>query len=183
VTKQIKRKIIKEKKKIKLSYSDALALYEYLTKTGLITKEEIKNKKLNDDSPFQQYEIEIEPNQSKDVARKVWISLAKQNNLYCEVCGQPIYYKSLYGNHNNALTVEHRHPKSKGGANVTPNLGPAHKLCNEIKTNITPEVWERVGLLKLLQYGIIVDLEKTRYNYLRRIKEDQIINELVENQR
>ena len=184
--KHVKKKESKKEikpKKITLSPEDAMSLYLYLVKAGLITKEELAKRCLDDKNPFKKYEIEIDPNLSKGDARHFWVQLAKNNELYCELCGNPIYEISLHGNGFWSLTAEHRHPKSKGGKDRAHNLGPAHKVCNEIKANILPEEWEVVGLPKLLEAGIPVNLDKVRYDYLRVLRENQSVKEYLQNHR
>lgn len=173
----------KEPKKITLSPEDAMSLFFYLVKAGLITKEELAKRCLDEDNPFKKYEIEIDSKLSKGDARHFWASLARDNHLYCELCGNPIYQQSLHGNGMWSLTAEHRHPRSKGGKDQAWNLGPAHKVCNELKSNILPEQWEVVGLPKLLEAGIPVNLDKVRYDYLRVLRENQAVKEYLQNQR
>ena len=173
----------KEIKKITLSPEDAMSLFLYLVKAGLITKEELTKRCLDDNNPFKKCEVEIDPKLSKGDARHFWASLARNNQLYCELCGNPIYEQSLHGNGLWSLTAEHRHPRSKGGKDLAHNLGPAHKICNEIKSNILPEEWEVVGLPKLLEAGIPVNIDKVRYDYLRVLRENESLKNYLQNHR
>ena len=173
----------KEPKKITLSPEDAMSLYFYLVKAGLITQEELAKRCLNDNNPFKKVEVEIDPKLSKGDARRFWVQLIKNNHLYCELCGNPIYETSIRGNGFWSLTAEHRHPKSKGGQDKAHNLGPAHKVCNELKGNVLPEEWEVIGLAKLLEAGIPVNLDKVRYDYLRVLRENPAVRQYLRDSR
>lgn len=102
-------------------------------------------------------------NLSKHQIRSFWIYLIRHNDLYCEICGNPIKEDS-----HNKLTFEHRIPKSKGGKNHFSNLGPAHIICNKLKDDYMPDDWERVGGKILTKHKIIINEQYSRYNYLER---------------
>lgn len=162
-----KRKFIKSSKcklTLELDVNAILPLMEFLIAKGLISKEEFKEKKLKPENPLKDVNVNFTGEFNKDTLRSYYASLMRRGELYCELCGHPI--EIISGNHPKALTMEHRHPKSKGGKFSLENIGPAHKDCNSIKTNILPEKWAKVGFYLLLANGITIDKAHTRYDYL-----------------
>lgn len=103
---------------------------------------------------------------SKHQIRNFWIYQIRHHNLFCEICGNHI--DIINGYSKNRLTLDHRIPKSKGGKTNFSNSGPAHSICNSLKTNIMPKKWERIGLKILSDYGIIINKQHTKYNYHER---------------
>ncbi len=162
-----KKKIIKSstcKINIELDVNALLPLMEFLISKGLISKEEFKEKKLKPENPLRDVNVDFKGELNKDTLRSYYASLMRRGELYCELCGHPI--EILNGSHPKSLTMEHRHPKSKGGKFSLENIGPAHKDCNSIKTNILPEKWAKIGFYLLLANGITIDPAHVRYDYL-----------------
>ena len=52
----------------------------------------------------------------------------------CYLCG-----KLLYGRFDDTVSIEHKIPVSRGGANDVSNIGLAHRSCNSSKYTKTPE--------------------------------------------
>lgn len=166
-----------EQNKIILDSSSILMMLEFFLKNGLLTPEELKERCLKPDNPLRGVEFEIHPNADKKEARAIWLRKMQLGELRCELCGNPI--TKGVGSRPLSLTAEHRFPKSKGGSTKGENLGPAHKICNHIKTNYLPDVWEFIGFALLEKNGIKVDLDKARYDYLKYFRENkEIINML-----
>ena len=75
-------------------------------------------------------------NFSRELRKKVF----EKNHGRCAICGMPL---SLERSSNyNYATVDHIIPLDKGGRNEMSNYQATCKTCNEIKTNIMPEVFE-----------------------------------------
>lgn len=162
-----KKKEIKSSKcklTIELDANSILPLMEFLISKGLISKEEFKERKLKPDNPLKDVNVNFTGEFNKDTLRNYYASLMRRGELFCELCGHPIEF--LNGNHPKALTMEHRHPKSKGGKFSLENIGPAHKDCNSIKSNILPDKWAKIGFYLLLANGITIDKAHARYDYL-----------------
>lgn len=66
--------------------------------------------------------------------RKYITQLNRTGMLLCGLCGYRIATIE-------EITVDHIIPKSKGGPNHTTNLQPAHKICNELKSNRELDTW------------------------------------------
>lgn len=79
--------------------------------------------------------------------KQLWSIQCKKGELYCYLCGNKI--------HNiHECNAEHWIPKSKGGTTDTYNIKSAHKLCNSLKGNMTPEEWDENKAEILLKHGI-----------------------------
>ena len=62
---------------------------------------------------------------SKD-AKKLWRKAIKEaNNYECIYCGEK--------HHEHDLTIDHVHPRTMGGTNITSNCVPACRSCNQSK--------------------------------------------------
>lgn len=69
------------------------------------------------------------------VKRRQYIAqLNRTGTLLCGLCGYGIATVD-------EITVDHILPKSKGGPNHVTNLQPAHKVCNERKSNRELDGW------------------------------------------
>ena len=59
-------------------------------------------------------------------AKKLWRKAIKEaNNHECICCGEK--------HHEHDLTIDHVHPRTMGGTNITSNCVPACKSCNQSK--------------------------------------------------
>ena len=83
--------------------------------------------------------------------------------IICAICGMPIqpYHK---------LTIDHWLPKSKfpAFAKNAKNLIPAHKICNEIKADLTPDDFEEC---KEERFAYALEHWKLKYQDRRIIKQ------------
>lgn len=60
--------------------------------------------------------------------------IARGEYPICVLCGRPI--KRIKD-----LSTEHLIPKSRGGTSAYYNIEPAHKICNNLKGNMTMNEW------------------------------------------
>lgn len=157
-------------KQISINANIILPFIKLLLDKNLITKEELETLTLKENNPLRQFDFNIENGEILDrgECRQYWLYLMKHNQLYCSLCGHPITEKTNKGPWR--LTAEHTIPRSEGGPTDSTNLVPAHEICNNIKTNIMPEEWERIGLEMLRSYGIHVDTKHTLYKYSKEIQ-------------
>ena len=95
---------------------------------------------------------------SKSQLRSYWIYLMNNHQLFCDICGKAITVAK-------DITYDHKIPRSMGGPTNEENGKPAHKLCNNLKSNIMPDEWEQVGHNILRANGITIDLTKCGYKY------------------
>ena len=59
-------------------------------------------------------------------AKKLWRQAIKEaNNYECIYCGEK--------HHEHDLTIDHVHPRTMGGTNITSNCVPACRTCNQSK--------------------------------------------------
>lgn len=98
---------------------------------------------------------------TKNEIKRYWLYLMQVNSLYCDICGQLI--NKTTGKHK--LTYDHYIPKSKGGKTSYQNSSPAHSICNNLKSDYLPKVWEKIGLEVLQLHKILVNKSHTRYKY------------------
>lgn len=103
---------------------------------------------------------------TKIECRCYWLYLMRNNMLFCDICGNPITTSKGKWK----LTYDHRQPKSKGGTTDGKNASPTHSICNNLKTNHTPEEWEIIGPAILAAYNIEINKKHCLYNY-------QLVNE------
>jgi len=158
-----------QKPQVSIDSSIILPFIKLLLDKNLITAEELQSLTLNKDNPLKQVDFKVEDNiLTKTQLRNYWVYLMRHNELYCALCGHPITDKTYQGPWR--LTADHTIPRSRGGITDSSNLLPAHSICNSIKTDISPEEWEKVGKDLLESYGIHVDLKHVKYNYLAKEK-------------
>lgn len=138
-----------------------MMIFNYYIDKGIFTQEDIKHFIRNPNS--KKYEIIYKL--SKAELRSIWLYQIRHGTLFCEVCGQKI--EECKGKSPKRLTAEHRIPQSKGGKTNVFNLGPAHSVCNCVKSNYMPDEWTKIGAYILNKYRIKIDYEKCRYNYER----------------
>jgi len=69
--------------------------------------------------------------------KRLYQQLHRRDRGICGVCGDPIN-PSLSGNHPQGGTIDHRKPRSAGGTDDPDNLQPAHRRCNEVKSDRIP---------------------------------------------
>lgn len=157
-----------QKQQVSVDANIILLFIKILIDKGLITPEEIQSLTLKQNNPLKNVDFKIEGEVlNKGELRQYWLYLMKHNELFCALCGHPITEKSKGPW---KLTAEHTIPRSKGGKTDSTNLVPAHSICNNIKTDIMPEEWNKVGLEMLRSYGIQVDLKNSMYKYTKEIQ-------------
>jgi len=153
-------------KSITLNQNLVFAFIQFLLQKNLITKEELRKLTLSEDNPLKDIQVEVTKDRvlSREELRDIWIQMMHQNNLYCELCGNPIteVNKGPW-----RLTAEHRMPRSKGGKTDSTNLDPAHSYCNNLKADMLPEEWAKIGLSRMRNSGIQVDFDHVGYRYMR----------------
>lgn len=74
--------------------------------------------------------------QRRNVAWYKEILLLSRGPIVCGICEAIIDYDVI----EEALTIDHIIPISKGGSNDGKNLQPAHRTCNQLKGNQLPKV-------------------------------------------
>lgn len=72
-------------------------------------------------------------------------ALRRRDGDNCWRCRRPMRF-DLPGGHDQAPTLEHIQPKSKGGTSELENLCLCHSRCNRMLGDATPEVKERMRL-------------------------------------
>lgn len=77
-----------------------------------------------------------------ELSHRRWRNLRQQilntHPPICHLCGKPID-RTLPGTHPQGPTVDHIHPRNRGGNTWDPrNLKPAHLTCNSAKRDRTP---------------------------------------------
>ena len=156
---------IQPKQQLSLDANIILPFIKLLLDKGLLTTEELQTLTLKRDNPLKNVDFKIEGEVlDKGELRQYWLYLMKHNELFCALCGHPIT-EARKGPWR--LTAEHTIPRSEGGKSDSTNLVPAHEVCNNIKTNIMPEEWNKIGLEMLRSYGIHVDLKHSMYKYVK----------------
>ena len=69
-------------------------------------------------------------------AKKLWRKAIKEaNNYECIYCGEKHYEHDL--------TIDHVHPRTMGGTNITSNCVPACRSCNQSKGSQNWLTWFR----------------------------------------
>jgi len=173
----------KKKKQVKLNFKDKktdvtlkidlttfLLTLKHLIQTKQITKKQLiqliekvtceKDRIIFEDARFSG-NYTLPDDADKRECREYWLYLMRNNQLICDICGNLITaIKGTWG-----LTFDHIFPKSLGGKTEGANASPAHQICNGIKTNHTPEEWEKIGLSVLKAHHIQVNLNNTLYTY------------------
>lgn len=75
-------------------------------------------------------------------------ALFKQQRGMCAICGGQMGFSQRCGQ--NAVTLDHIVPKSKGGGNAIANLRAVHRRCNEARGDSMDDVFvEAAGLVAL----------------------------------
>lgn len=163
------QRIEQPKQEISINASVILPFIKLLLDKNLITTEELQTLTLKEDNPLNNVDFKIEGDVlDRGGCRQYWLHLMRNNQLYCALCGHPITEKTNKGPWR--LTAEHTIPRSLGGPTDSTNLVPAHEICNNIKTDITPEEWNKIGLEMLRSYGIHVDTKHSMYKYAKEIQ-------------
>ena len=164
------------------------AFLDLLIEKGIVTKEEIKARldhevkkeqgiSTHDNKEFDPSTAPIklvkdghvvmngEHKVDKGTLRARWLMMMRANNLFCCLCGTPI--KTADARSPWRVTAEHTWPKSAGGKADSTNLLPAHSVCNALKTNIKPQIWEKVGYDILTSRGIHINPATVSYQYMQ----------------
>lgn len=72
-------------------------------------------------------------------SKTIRADVLRRSNGRCAICGKPL---SLDFSKDNYATIDHIMPLSRGGKNELRNFQATCRKCNEIKTNILPEVFK-----------------------------------------
>lgn len=73
------------------------------------------------------------------LTREEWADVVKQHDFICHVCGEKV---SLQLGLSETLSLDHIIPMSRGGNNSKSNVAPAHRRCNQNRTNMTVEEFD-----------------------------------------
>lgn len=68
------------------------------------------------------------------LTREEWAEVVKAHDFVCHVCGEKI---SLQLGSSETLSLDHIIPMSRGGNNSKENVAPAHRRCNQNRTDMT----------------------------------------------
>jgi 5-methylcytosine-specific restriction endonuclease McrA len=68
-----------------------------------------------------------------------WRDVVQNKNFICHICGRVI---SLEIGSPDRLSLDHIIPLSRGGKNTKDNIAPAHRRCNQGRTNMTLEEFD-----------------------------------------
>ncbi len=79
----------------------------------------------------------------REKKRQRFEDLRKRDGDKCWRCRRPMRFDLPKG-HDQAPTIEHLQPKSKGGTMALDNLCLCHRRCNQMMGDATPEVKERM---------------------------------------
>ncbi len=79
----------------------------------------------------------------RDKKRERFAALRERDGDDCWRCKRPMHFDLPRG-HQQAPTIEHLKPSSKGGTNELGNLCLCHARCNWAMADSTPEVKERM---------------------------------------
>lgn len=75
---------------------------------------------------------------SRGIPQELRWEAVELHGMICHLCGGVIERLS-------ELSIDHVRPRSRGGRTVIDNLRPAHRTCNHIKANLTPDTDRRVA--------------------------------------
>jgi hypothetical protein len=81
----------------------------------------------------------------REKKRQRFAELRQRDGDKCWRCHRPMRFDLPRG-HDQAPTLEHRLPQSKGGTGALDNLCLCHRYCNRMMGDNTPEVKERMRL-------------------------------------
>lgn len=160
----VKKDATPVKQEITVEASSLLLLLKYFLEKGLLKLEDIQVLTKEQANKAKLPTFKLTNTLSKEQLRNLWLYQMRHHELFCSICGHEI--QEVKGNSDARLTYEHRIPKSKGGKTDGKNGDPAHALCNRLKSNYMPEVWEKIGYAILTANGISIDLDKCSYNYI-----------------
>jgi 5-methylcytosine-specific restriction endonuclease McrA len=73
------------------------------------------------------------------LTREEWADVVKAHDFICHVCGEKV---SLQLGSPETLSLDHVIPMSRGGSNSKENVAPAHRRCNQNRTNMTLEEFD-----------------------------------------
>jgi 5-methylcytosine-specific restriction endonuclease McrA len=68
-----------------------------------------------------------------DLTTKQWREVVEEHNYTCHICGDPVSMKIGIPER---LSLDHVIPMSRGGGNTRNNVAPAHRRCNQNRTNM-----------------------------------------------
>ncbi len=151
-----------KKMTVEIDVSTVLLFVKHFMDLGIIKPEDL-TKLLNATKEVDFKLVKDKANMTKGDVRALWLYQMRNHELFCDICGHPI--ESTKGNDPWRLTYDHRQPRSKGGKTDGLNASPAHSICNGLKTNYLPNVWEQIGFAILSSHGIHVDFDKCAYDY------------------
>jgi 5-methylcytosine-specific restriction endonuclease McrA len=81
----------------------------------------------------------------REKKRQRFQALRERDGEHCWRCRRPMRFDLPRG-HDQAPTIEHILPKSRGGTGELSNLCLCHSRCNHLMADATPEVKERMRI-------------------------------------
>lgn len=78
--------------------------------------------------------------------------LFRQQKGVCAICGEPMGFQQRHGE--NAATLDHIVPKSKGGGNALINLRAAHKRCNARRAASMDDIFIEAAGMRALRWNV-----------------------------
>lgn len=157
-----------KKMTVEIDVSTVLLFIKHFMDLGIIKPEDL-TKLLNTTKEVDFKLVKDKANMTKGDVRALWLYQMRNHELFCDICGHPI--ESTKGNDPWRLTYDHRQPRSKGGKTDGLNASPAHSICNGLKTNYLPNIWEQIGFMILKSHGIHVDFDKCAYDYRKYLQQ------------
>jgi 5-methylcytosine-specific restriction endonuclease McrA len=120
-----------------------------------LTPEKVRaeNRSYRENNPFAVAVI-VARNRAKQLGvestltREEWESVVKERGSICHVCGSPTSYEI---GSPDTLSLDHLLPMSRGGNNSKENVAPAHRRCNQNRTNMTLDEFDG-WLKKVIKY-------------------------------
>jgi 5-methylcytosine-specific restriction endonuclease McrA len=98
-----------------------------------------QNRKWRENNPFAVAVI-VARKRARDLGvdstltRQEWEFVVRSHEFICHICGDKV---SLELCRPETLSLDHLVPMSRGGANAKTNVAPAHRRCNQNRTNMT----------------------------------------------
>lgn len=87
-------------------------------------------------------------NKRINFSKTIRAEVLKKSNGRCAICGKPLSLNPAAKD--NYATIDHIVPLSRGGKNELKNFQATCRKCNEIKTNIMPEIFKHNCTMVLL---------------------------------
>jgi rubrerythrin len=97
----------------------------------------------------------IELNVISDLTAEQWRLVVEERKYICHLCGEPV---SMKIGTPERLSLDHIVPMARGGANTKNNVAPAHRRCNQSRSDMLLEefdMWlEKVSKFRSKKNGI-----------------------------